>query len=288
MQARILSLFLIVAFAFSGAQLVQAQPFVLGGSDLLGDAVGEELAESLAEAGLQVKLNFAGSLAAEDQLADGRLDAAIVARRDDTPMEGETARFPLAFQVAVFAVHPDNPVSGLNTEQLAAMFRDREPLDSWSELTTDEEWGNRKISPLVARMSNAMGLEIFNAFVLEGERLNRNVRIFEEEAAVLAAQLADPSFVTLVPWNEDSGNWKYLAVSEPGGQGFTPSDDNIFFGDYFLRLPFHLVISERVFEDQLEALLTVLYAEEMEEGLRAGSFVPIPETERQSILLGLE
>lgn len=254
----------------------------------MGDAVGEVLAESLAEAGQQVKLDFAGSLAAEDQLADGRLDAAIVARRDDTPMEGETARFPLAFQVAVFAVHPDNPVSGLNTDQLAAMFRDREPLDNWSELTPDTEWDNRKIAPFVARMPNAMGLEIFNAYVLEGERLNRNVRILEEEAAVLAAQLANPAFVTLVPWNEDAGNWKYLAVSEPGGQGFTPSDDNIFFGDYFLRLPFYLVVSERIFEDQLEALLTVLYGEEMEAALRAGSFVPIPATERQTILFGLE
>lgn len=285
MHARNYSLFFsVLMMAVSWHQTLVGQPLVLGGSDLLGNAVGEVLDRELAEAGLQVTIDFAGSLAAEDGLGSRKLDAAIVAVREPSPLPGETERFPVAFQVAAFAVHPENPVNELTTDQLAALFRDREPLENWSELTEDRDWSDRKVAPLVARLPNSMGLEIFNAFVLEGERLHRNVRVFEDEGRMGEAQMADSGFLALVPYNRSSAEWKYLAVSEPDGQGFTPSTDNIFFGDYFLRLPFQLVVTERVFPDQLEKLMKVLYGDAMVRALEAGNFVPLPLTERQSLL----
>jgi ABC-type phosphate transport system substrate-binding protein len=268
-----------------------AQPLVLSGSDLVGGAMGEEIREALADAGLTARCSFEGTLQAEEDLATGKADIAIVAVPDNSreAFPGEAARYPFAFQVASVGVHPDNPLQEISYGQLAAIFRENESLDDWAALTEAPAWQDRKIFRIVTRMSDTMTFELFNALVLKGERVQGQIRIMDDRDEIADHVIQNPTSLVILPWNDDVPQWRYLAVKKGDAvRGYTPSNDNIFFGDYGLRLPFVVVVTERVHTGQLEAFLEVMYGERMAEVLRESHFIPVPNTERESLLLSLE
>lgn len=275
----------------ASAGIVYAQPLVLSGSDLVGGAMGEEIREALTDAGLTARCSFEGSLQAEEDLATGQADLAIVAVRDISTEEfpGEVARYPFAFQIAAVGVHPDNPLQEISYGQLAAIFRENETLDDWAALTEAPAWQDRKIFRIVTRMSDTMTFELFNALVLKGERVQGQIRIMDDRDEIADLVIQNPPSMVILPWNDDVPQWRYLAVKEEDAvRGYTPSNDNIFFGDYGLRLPFVVVVTERVHADQLKALLEVLYSERVTQFVRNAHFIPVPNTERESLLLSVE
>jgi len=275
----------------AGAGFLSAQPLVISCSDLVGGAVGDELRSALTDAGVTARFTFEGSLQAREDLASGRADLAIVAVPSESAetFAGEAARYPFAFQIASVAVHPDNPVREISYEQLAAVFRETEAIDDWAALADDATWSDRKISRLVARMPHTMTFELFNALVLKGEPVQRQLEFLENRNVLAGRVLDNPASIVILPWNQNADSWRYLAVkSGEAVRGFTPSNDNILFGDYSLRLPFVVVVSERLQADEVEAVMKTLYSERVSEALRKSHFIPVPDAERESLLLSLE
>jgi ABC-type phosphate transport system substrate-binding protein len=266
---------------------VPVSALVLGGSDLLEGGIRTAIAEQANAAGLEIEMSLQGSLLGSRDLRDGKVDACILAMPHDGSLDIPNLRqFPIAFQVVAFAVHSNNPVTDLNYTQLTNLYGETGLLDSWSDLTPDPEWRDRNISLWASRSGVAMNLEIFNAVVLKGSALNQSVRYSAGDSTqLIAIVIEDPSALVMAPSIKLGAGVRFLAIKEDsGGQAYTPSEDNVFFGDYPLRLPFALVVSDSLSEDELNRLLQVFYSEQVTDALQGAFFMPIPETERRSVL----
>lgn len=258
----------------------------ISGSDLFGETVRTAIEEGLGDAGIEADITFDGSLLGLRDLEAGSVDATLLAIPDGRSAESNLRRFPVGFQIVAFAVHENNPVGELSYEDLVNLFRDNGTIDDWSNLTADPVWSDRKVTLLASRREDAITLELFNALVLKGDRLKPSVRYSSGPGSdLLAAIIDDPTMLALLPSMDVDGPVKLLAVRESADfQGYTPSEDNVFFGDYPLRLPFYLVVSERMEEASLEKLLSVIYSPEVSDALMAANCLPIPEQEQQAIL----
>ena len=267
--------------------VTSASGLVIAGSDLLGPGIQDALQSEAQTAGLDVELSLRGSLLGSRDLGDGKADAAILAVPGDASLEAGSARqYPFAFQVVTFAVHANNPLSEVTYTQLTNLYGEAGVLDPWTNLTPDPEWRDRNIALWATRIGQAINLEIFNAVVLKGSPLKQSVRYSSGDADQLnAIVLEDPSALVLVPWIPLTAGVRLLAVKEDqGGQAYTPSPDNVFFGDYPLRLPFVLAVAETVSGEELDKLLQVVYSPAVTDAIEAAYFQPIPDTERRSIL----
>lgn len=261
----------------------------MSGSDLLGGAFREALQLGLEESGLPVDLTFEGSLLGLRELEAGRVQAALLAMPDGF---GRTThrQYLLAFQAVAVAVHATNPLAELTYPQLANLYRDNGTLNDWSDMTDDPAWRDRKIALYASRRSNSVALELFNALVLKGERLKPSVRYRDDDRSGLAALVAeDPTALLLLPVMEPQGAMKLLAVKpSQESQAYTPSRDNIFYGDYPLRLPFYLVVADSLPPEVVGRLLAVLYSAEVTAALVGDDMSPVPEPEQEAILAGFK
>lgn len=264
---------------------------VVAGSDLLGADIQAAMKKQAEAVGLDLTLSLEGSLLASRALSNGEVDACILADPADGTMEVSSMRaFPFGFQIVAFAVHSSNPVSDLTYAQLTNLYGESGVLESWSNLTPDPEWRDRNISLWAARTGNAINMEIFNAVVLKGSPLRQSVRYSSGDSVQLVSIVVeDPSAIVLVPSIPLNPGVRLLAIKEDsGGQAYTPSPDNVFFGDYPLRLPFSLMVSDSLSDEDMGKLLQVVYSADVTEALRAANFLPISDTERRSILSQLD
>lgn len=261
----------------------------LTGSDLLGPAVQKALQDQLDAAGLDVELAFGGSLMAMQELQEGTADAAILAvPGNDSSPSGRS--FPFCFQIVALAVHTNNPVSELTYSQLTNIFEQDGVLSNWSDLTAALEWRDRKISLWAVRSKSAITLEIFNAVVLQGSPLKDSVRYTGNNTEELQALIVEnPTALIAAPAIPLTPSIRFLGVKiEESGQAYTPSEDNVLFGDYPLRLPFYLTVQDTLSDEDLGKLVKAIYSPEVTAALRSVNYMPVPETERQSLLAEFE
>lgn len=270
--------------------LLGAEPFVLKGSDLLGEALREAMQAEAGARGWALELDFEGSLDAVAGLEEGTVAAALVAWPEEEDGPDGFTRYPVAFQIAALAVAASNPVESLSYRELEAMFRAGATLRSWGGLADGIDWEDASISLLALRREGSMALELFSAAVLGGEAYAEEMHLLTVSDEVMANRISEQvDAIVLVPWTAAQPGTKLLAVAQAEGeQGYNPSGENVFFGDYPLRLPFELVTSPGLNQERAAALLEVLYSERVTQQLQAAGFVPIPAQERQSILFTLE
>ena len=263
-----------------------AQGFTLSGSDLLGPEIQAALRASLEEAGLEADIVFEGTLRGRQKLEAATVEAGIFALADEGADLGDFQVFPVGFQIAAFAVHVTNPVVELTYSQLAGIYQQAGLIANWAELTPAPEWRDRQISPWVARLENIVNLEVFNARVLKGTPLKPDVRSLNGDVeAMLSILIEDNAAILLLPHIRTGSVARFLAVKESdAGQAYTPSADNVYFGDYPLRLPFQLVVSAGLDRETTHALLKAVYSQRVTDALVAAYYLPVTESERRSIL----
>lgn len=263
-----------------------ANALVISGSDLFGEGVRDALEVELEAAGLEAEITFDGSLLGLRDLEEGTVDASLLAIPEGSAEETSLRKFPVAYQIVACAVHATNPVTELTYDELVNLYRDNGTIEDWSQLTLDPTWADRKVTLMASRRANAITLELFNAIVLKGDRLKPSVRYIQgTDAELLATIVEDPTVLLLTPAIRVEGPVKLLAIRKTEtDQGYTPSIDNVFFGDYPLRLPFYLVVSEAMDRETIGMLLTVLYSDAVTEALEAASSLPVPELEQRSML----
>jgi ABC-type phosphate transport system substrate-binding protein len=262
------------------------QGLVISGSDLFGERVRQVLQAELAAAGVAAEIRFDGSLLGLRDLEAGTVDVGLLAITDARSAEVNLRKYPVAYQIVTFLVHTTNPVMELSYADLYNLYQENGTISDWSALTTDSRWSDRKVSLRASRRENRITLELFNELVLEGAPLKQAVRYTAGgNAALLAAVTEDPTALVLAPGLRVSPPVKALAVKRAtGDRGFTPSQDNVFFGDYPLRLPFYLVVGEAVAPETVGALLRVLYGDAVTQALAEVDYLPVPEQEQRSIL----
>lgn len=262
----------------------------LSGSDLLGPAIEKALEAELSASGTDADFKFEGSLLGVQSLADGDSTAAILALADEADKPGGLTLLPVGYQVAAFAVHEENPVAELTYSQLSSLYAESGSINSWGDLSDDTAWRERGVTLWAARSPLTMSLELFNAVVVDGSLLKQSVRYSTATGAeLLTLAREDSSSIVLVPHVQAIPSVRFMAIkSEEGGNAYTPSADNIFFGDYPLRLPFYLAVAESASKAEVADVLNALFSDRVTQVMEAAGFVPLPESEQRSILSQFE
>ena len=258
----------------------------IAGSDLLEMRLTAALQEELRTVGIDADIDLTGSMLALEALSSGYADAAIVAVPDGSGQPGFSRQFGFAFQIVAFGVNQRNPLEELDYSQLGNIFKSSGSTETWTGLVESTRLQDRKINLWAARSDKVIALEIFNSVVLKGSPLKEYVRYdAQTEEQLMQVLRNDDAAIILIPNMSPTVDVRILAIKESGdAQSYTPTPDNVFYGDYPLRLPFQLIVGEGVSEQQLEALLKAIYSDRVTEALERAHYMPLPDLEREAAL----
>ena len=241
------------------------------------------------ENGVTFKLESIGSLPALDRLRSDEIDIAIIAVPEvKAELRGEFAIYPFAFDVAVVAVNAGNPINEITISHLGGIFGASEEFNfnNWGDLGLSG-WGNRAIKPMAGVSESSISLELFKHAVFKGGAIKPKVAMVKdsEVESLLATDAASIAIISSLP---KSDKVKTIMVSESrDSPAFGPSEDNIHYGDYPIRLPFYILYSERD-EEKLKPVLRMLFSDEVASSLRENKFFALPDTTRRKLTIDLD
>lgn len=265
---------------------VFAETIRLSGSDLLPQAWVEHLKAEATGQGLSLQIHLGGTLEAERRMEGGTADVAIIAVPDGSEIPPELRRIPVAYQVVIVAVHRNNPVSFLTYANLRSIFGSAGRANQWGGFTSEPGWGNRNINAGILRRDNNLAHEIFSHYVLEGQTLRLNLTFAQNTQTLLNLITDDVASLVVMPATDLGGVARALPIARAtGSQAFSPTPDNVMFGDYPLRLPFYIVWNANSNPPGIGTLMRILLSDSSSEVMSRHLFTPLPETERRSYLL---
>jgi hypothetical protein len=282
------STFILLA-ALTAFPALQPHASSIGGSDLFTAELQSAIHKAAQAHGIAADMTFDGSLIGWQKLSAGQLDCAIVAYNETLPTDNAVENFAIAFQVAKLAVHTSNPTQSISYANLVNAFRADRIIDSWRSLTDDPAWQNRQISLAAVRGGNSMALEIFNAEVVGDDNLKREIVFSTDATAITNLFVQNQALLAIVPAVTEGSNFRFLAVQrDPSAPPYSPGADNVLFGDYGLRLPFHVAFREGIDPELRSAWMQALLSDEVTAAMEAARFMPIPPTERNALLRTLD
>lgn len=268
-----------------------AEPLSISGSDLLKEVVEQHL--ETVETAEPVTTDLLGSVLAEERMERVPApDLVILA----VPEGGQTQvlgyrQYPLAYMLAVVAVHRDNPMPDIDLERLRLILSDNSNISKWSDLGLSGVWGARKVTVATIRNSESMALELVQANALNNSPLRSDMLYFDNSRELDELMRNEPFTLGIMPLPPTDKKLRALPVSGglTGGQGyaFSPTMENVNFGDYPLRLRFILYVNETS-RDEAFALARTFYSESMTEMLKNADLMPLPGRERERIILELD
>lgn len=268
---------------------MSAEEIRISASDLLADYISEPLAAYGAENDIKFDVVSIGSLPALDRLRSDEIDMAIIAVPDsDTVPRDEFQVYPFAYDVAVVAVNNSNPINEISLSSLGGIFGSNEEFNynSWGDLGL-LGWGSRAIKPLAGHTNESISLELFKYSVLKAGPMKTSVLVVKDDEVegLLVSDAASIAILTRLPKNEKV---KALMISgELDGPAFGPTDDNVHYGDYPIRLAFYIAYNKRD-DEKLKKVLRVLLGEDVAEKLRENSLFALPDTVRRKLTMELD
>ena len=275
--------------------LLAAAPLLaadVAGSDLLAPVLTAGLAK-VAPAG--AKVDFAGTLAARRALAAGDASLAIVFARPEDPAPTAPGgivcvAYPFARAAAVLAVHRSNPVGQIDLPSLAGVFS-RETLNgagNWNELP-----GGGRSDLITAAIHSPPGSyvrELFQGVVLERKVFRETVRLDTPVLQARETLAAVSGALVLLPFPV-AGDAKLLQVADgrPGrsATAYSPTEMNIYTGDYPLSLPLVLYVREDRRAAYAPAVRWLL-SDEVADALKSRGLTPTPPAVRGRLLQRLD
>jgi phosphate transport system substrate-binding protein len=287
----------ILLAALGGAAGLQAQTVLVAGSDLLQVAVGEPLAQYVVKNGLDVKVDFYGTIPALAQLKSGKVLLAVVAAPDgQQPSTKDYTVVPYAYQVAYVLVNSDNPITEIDRDQLTGVFgTGQTDINQWAQLGMSGEWATRPILAETTSTDDGVVIEMFKHIILGGTDVKPNVLVLKSGNDLAKAMADNPTILAIGRYVPPAAKSLYVAFEHTGDTGtgggskvsFAPTVENIYTGDYPLRVPFYLVYKPEN-KEKVRQLLQVLLGEEFVNHLKDQHFVPVPDTVRKRSLLELD
>ncbi len=270
---------------------VQAEEVRLAVSDLLADYILAPLKVYGTENDTTFVVDSIGSLPALDRLRSDEIDLAIVAvpEGDELPRD-EFNIYPFAYDVAVIVVNDSNPIDEISVARLGGIFGSNEEfnLNTWGELGLSG-WGSRNIKALAGTNDKSIALELFKHSIFKGGGLKPNVSMVKD-AEIEDLIGSDAASIAILSRMPENSNIKVLMVSSGGdtyAPAFGPTDDNVHYGDYPIRLPFYILYNARD-DVKLRSTIRELLNDEVATSLRANDFIALPDTLRRKFLIDLD
>ena len=283
MYLRIIFLLSLFASNIAFAQLCR-----VGGSDWLAPIFQKAFSEQVASSGVVLDMHFRGSIPAKQDIQEGSIDVAIIASPKKEDFGPEWKVVPFGFEVALVGVHPENPLSEISYEQLRGVFGMSENVDRWTDLGLTGAWATRTIQPLLPP-KNSGATVLFLHDVLGRGDVRPTVRWVDEVGQLEQRLNVDLGAIAVFPYTQKVEAVKMLAVAGKGKEGvsFNPTQENVFYGDYPLRLPLYLVFSSQA-SKSTQKVIQVLLGEGVASRLAEGGVCPLPKKVRERTLLGLD
>ena len=269
----------------------QAEEIRIAASDLLADYIKAPLEAYAAENDSTFVVDSIGSLPALDRLRSDEIDLAIIAVPDgDEVPRDEFSVYPFAYAVAVIVVNDSNPIDEISVARLGGIFGPKEELNlnTWGELGLSG-MGSRNIKALAGTSDESIALELFKYRILKGGVMKPSVSMVKDTEVedLLRSDAASIAILSRMPENR---NIKVLMVSSDSdtyAPAFGPTDDNVHYGDYPIRLAFYIVYNLRD-DAKLRPIVRELLNDEVATSLRSNDLVSLPETVRSKFLIDLD
>ncbi|MBL6919559.1 MAG: substrate-binding domain-containing protein [Puniceicoccaceae bacterium] len=269
----------------------QAEEIRIAASDLLADYIKAPLKAYAAENDSTFVVDSIGTLPALDRLRSDEIDLAIIAvpEGDEVPRD-EFSVYPFAYDVAVIVVNGSNPIDEISVARLGGIFGSNEELNinTWGELGLSG-WGSRNIKALAGTSDESIALELFKYSILKGGVMKPKMSMVKDAEVedLLRSDTASIAILSRMPENE---NIKVLMISSDSNTyapAFGPTDDNVHYGDYPIRLAFYIVYNLRDYA-KLRSTIRVLVNDEVANSLRVNDLIALPETVRRKFLIDLD
>jgi len=278
------SLFLSVS-----SSLVAVEEIRISASDLLAEYIREPLKAYGEENELVFNIDSIGTLPSLDRLQSDETDLAIIAVPEghEVPRE-EFFIYPFAYDVAIVVVNQSNPIDEISMGRLGGIFGVNEEFNynTWGDLGLSG-WGNRSIKPLVGQKQGSISLELFKNSVLLRGGMKPSVSVVKDDE-VEPMVASDAVSIAILPSIPDNENLKTLMVaSDDDSPAFPPSEENVHYDDYPIRLSFFIAFDERD-EARLKPAVRALLGDEVAQSLRKNDFFALPDAVRRKLLIDLE
>lgn len=279
----------IVSLMACASAAAWADEIRIAASDLLAECIQAPLEAYADENDKQLRVESIGSLPALDRLRSDEIDLALIAvpAGEDVPRE-EFNIYPFAYDVAVIVVNGSNPLDEISLKQLGGIFGSDEEynFNTWGDLGLTG-WGSRNIKLLAGATQESIAIELFRYSVFTGGSMKPAVAMVSasEVEELLATDAASIGILSKLPENR---NIKVLMIaSGEDAPAFGPTEDNIHYGDYPIRLSFYIAFNPRD-KDKLKEIIRVLLEEEIAGSLAAQGFFSLPDTVRRQFLIDLD
>ena len=269
----------------------QAEEIRIAASDLLADYIKAPLKAYAAENDSTFVVDSIGSLPALDRLRSDEINLAIIAVPDgDEVPRDEFSVYPFAYAVAVIVVNDSNPIDEISVASLGGIFGSKEELNlnMWGELGLSGR-SSRNIKALAGTSDESIALELFKYSILKSGVMKPSVSIVKD-AEVEDLLRSDAASIAILSRMPENKNIKVLMVSSDSdtyAPAFGPTDDNVHYGDYPIRLAFYIVYNLRD-DAKLRPIIRELLNDEVATSLRSNDLIALPETVRRRFLIDLD
>lgn len=292
MLNRITSLLCLNGLLLIGSSLFADSDLRIYGSDLLKPALEPLLTNWGEEENVSLQTEFYGTLPTRAALEAGKADLTIMAIPDGkVPDESRFQSIPLAFEIMSVYVNASNPVPEISIPQLAGIFGNTAEVNysRWGEIGIPGAFGNRAIQPVALRQAQGVGIELFKHVVLHGDSLKPQTNYVPTEERLLEILRSDVGAIAIANLSGKKDGIKVLPISKGKGESFSfgPTPDNVYYGDYPIRLPFYLVFPIENKSKILPAL-RLLLGEKARNTLIENGFIPLPENVARRTLQELD
>jgi len=274
-----------------------ADSYDIVSSDLVAPALEAGLTSFADEQGIDLRVRFPGSFAAVEALRTGEADVGIIAVPDGRGYPLDESRYvyvELAFEVAYVVINERNPLTQATIPQLAGIYGQGTDLslDRWDDLQSGSFLGARQIRALALSPDDDLTLDLFKFTAMPGHSLKPSVETLETDSSLLREIARETGSIAILSQRPAGEGAKALPIArgagnQRGGLAFDPTPQNVYYGDYALRLPVHLVF-ERSRAEEMRPLVRLMMSDEISQILEKHGFVTIPGNLRKSAVLDFD
>ncbi|MDN3680149.1 phosphate ABC transporter substrate-binding protein [Vibrio tapetis subsp. quintayensis] len=206
---------------------------------------------------INVQVQALGSSTAAPALAEGTAQFGPMSRpmraKEVEAFERKYGYKPVALRVAIDAigifVHRDNPIKGLDFEQIDSIFSSTlrcgatVPIKNWQQLGIDQAWAKRRLQ-LFGRNSVSGTYGYFKQNALCGGDFRRNVNEQPGSASVVQSVASSINSIGYSGIGYQVSGAKLLPISKQGTDYVEASRDNVLSGSYPLSRFLYVYINK--------------------------------------------